>query len=125
MMDDNDGQMIFGDLGGLKLPDICLTGEEKPRKNLTQETCPDRGSSPGPLRDRRACHYLAHSGGLLGFSLRFLLFGIFLLETKVKTNHLLLYFLKDLLLLKPYMMLLTISMGLFSIDTYFFEGFSL
>ena len=41
-MDDNDGQMIFGDLGGLKLPDICLTGEEKPRKNLTQETCPDR-----------------------------------------------------------------------------------
>ena len=31
--DDNDGQMIFGDLGGLKLPDICLTGDEKPRKN--------------------------------------------------------------------------------------------
>ena len=39
--DDNDGQMIFGDLGGLKLPDICLTGEETPRKNFTQETCPD------------------------------------------------------------------------------------
>ena len=30
--DDNDGQMIFGDLGGLKLPDICLTGEENPEK---------------------------------------------------------------------------------------------
>ena len=30
--DDNDGKMIIGDLGGLKLPDICLTGEEKPRK---------------------------------------------------------------------------------------------
>ena len=29
-MDDNDGQMIFGDLGGLKLRDICLTGEKKP-----------------------------------------------------------------------------------------------
>ena len=28
--DDNDGQMIFGDLGGLKLPEISLTGEEKP-----------------------------------------------------------------------------------------------
>ena len=28
--DDYDGQMIFGDLGGLKFPDICLTGEEKP-----------------------------------------------------------------------------------------------
>ena len=30
MMDDYDGQMIFGDLVGLKLPDIRLTGEEKP-----------------------------------------------------------------------------------------------
>ena len=59
---DNDGQMIFGDLGGLKLPNICLTGEEKPRKNLTQETCPDWGSNPGPLHDRCACYRLAHSG---------------------------------------------------------------
>ena len=64
-MDDNDGQMVFGDLGGLKLPDICLTGEEKPRKNFTQETCPDRGSNPGPLRDKRACYHLLHSGGRL------------------------------------------------------------
>ena len=31
-MDDNDVQMIFGDLGGLKLSDICLTGEENPEK---------------------------------------------------------------------------------------------
>ena len=30
--DENDGQMIFGDLGGLKHPDICLTGEENPEK---------------------------------------------------------------------------------------------
>ena len=30
MMDDYGGQMIFGDLVGLKLPDIRLTGEEKP-----------------------------------------------------------------------------------------------
>ena len=59
--DDNDGQMIFGDR---KLPDICLTDEEKPRKNRTQEICPDRRSNPGPLRDRRACYYLVHSGGL-------------------------------------------------------------
>ena len=29
---DNDGRMIFGDLGGLKLPEICLTGEENPEK---------------------------------------------------------------------------------------------
>ena len=27
MMDDYDGQMMFGDPVGLKLPDICLTGE--------------------------------------------------------------------------------------------------
>ena len=52
-----------GTLGGLKIPDICLTGEEKPRKNLTQETCPDRESNSGPLRDRRACYHLLHSGG--------------------------------------------------------------
>ena len=58
-----------GTLGGLKLPDICLIGEEKPRKNLTQETCPDRGSNMGPLRDKRACYHLLHSGGLLYFSL--------------------------------------------------------
>ena len=63
-MDDNDDQMIFGDLGGLKLPDICLTGEEKPRKNLTQETHPDWGSNPGPLRDKRACYHLLYRGGL-------------------------------------------------------------
>ena len=63
MMDDYDGQMIFGDLEGLKLPDIRLTGEEKPRKTLTQETCPDRGSNPGPLRDKSACYRLFYSGG--------------------------------------------------------------
>ena len=62
-MDDNDGQMIFGDLRGLKLPDICLTAKEKPGKNLTQETCPDRGSNPDPLRDKRACYHLLHRGG--------------------------------------------------------------
>ena len=61
--DDDDGQMIFRDIGGLKFPDICLTGEEKPRKNLTQETCPDRESNPGPLRDKRACYHLILSGG--------------------------------------------------------------
>ena len=33
--DDNDGQMIFGDLGALKLPDICLTGEENPQNKTS------------------------------------------------------------------------------------------
>ena len=50
-----------GNHTGLKLPDICVTGEEKPRKNLTQETCPDRASNPGPLCDRRAYYHLLHS----------------------------------------------------------------
>ena len=36
------GRMIFGDSVGLKLPEICLTGEEKHRNNLTQETYPHR-----------------------------------------------------------------------------------
>ena len=53
IMADYDGQMMFGDLVGLKRPDIHLTDEEKPRKNLTQETCPDRESNPGPLRGKR------------------------------------------------------------------------
>ena len=61
MIMDDDGQMISGDLMGLKLPDIHLTGEEKLRKNLTQENCPDRVSTPGPLRDRRACYHLFHA----------------------------------------------------------------
>ena len=39
-MGDYDGQMIFGDLGGLKLPDICLTGEEKPRKTSPWKLVP-------------------------------------------------------------------------------------
>ena len=47
---------------GLKLPDIRLTGEEKLSENLTQGTCPDRGSTPGPLRDKRVCYHLFHSG---------------------------------------------------------------
>ena len=42
--DDNDGQMIFEDLGGQKLSDICLTGEEKPHPgNLSRP-----GIEPGP-----------------------------------------------------------------------------
>ena len=57
--------MILGDLEGLKSPDIGLTGEEKARKNFTQETCPDRGSNPGLQRDKRACYHLLHSGGLV------------------------------------------------------------
>ena len=42
--DDNDGQMRFGDLGGIKLPDIRLTGGEKPHPaNLSRP-----GIEPGP-----------------------------------------------------------------------------
>ena len=56
---------MFGDLVGLKLPDIRLTNEEKPQKNLTQETCSIQESNPGPLRGKRACYHLLHSGGPL------------------------------------------------------------
>ena len=53
----------FATLSGKHHESCSLTGEEKPRKNLTQETCPDRGSNPGPLRDRRAFYCLSHSDG--------------------------------------------------------------
>ena len=56
---------MSGDRLGLKFPDICLMGEEKPQKNLTQETCPDRESNPGPLRERRIRYPLLHNGGTL------------------------------------------------------------
>ena len=56
--------MICGDLVGLKFPDIYLIGEEKPRKHLTQKTCPNRRSNPSLLRDRHAFYRLFHSGGL-------------------------------------------------------------
>ena len=42
---------------------VVLQVRKNPEKNLTQETCPDRGSNPGPLRDKRACYHLLHSGG--------------------------------------------------------------
>ena len=35
-----DGQMIFGDLGGLKLPDICLTVRKNPEKTSTRKLVP-------------------------------------------------------------------------------------
>ena len=38
--DDDDGQMIFGDLGGLKFPDIYLRGEENREKNSPRKHVP-------------------------------------------------------------------------------------
>ncbi|PSN42659.1 hypothetical protein C0J52_13030 [Blattella germanica] len=49
-INDYDGQMMSGD-------------QEKPQKNLTQETCPDRESNPGPLRERRIRYPLLHNAG--------------------------------------------------------------
>ena len=46
--DEYDGQMIFGDLGGLKFPDICLAGEEKPRKEPHPGNLSRPGIEPGP-----------------------------------------------------------------------------
>ena len=37
---DYDGQIIFEDLVGLQLPDSCLTGEQKPRKNTPRKLVP-------------------------------------------------------------------------------------
>ena len=71
MMDDYDGQMIFGDLVGLSFLTFVLQMRKNPEKNLTQETCPDRGSNPGPLCDKRACYHLFHSGGRYNCVIRY------------------------------------------------------
>ena len=40
MKDDYDGQMIFGDLVGLKLQNICLISEENPEKTSPRKLVP-------------------------------------------------------------------------------------
>ena len=47
IMDDYDGQMMFGDLEGLKLPDIRLRGEENPKKTSPRKLSRS-GIEPGP-----------------------------------------------------------------------------
>ena len=56
--DDNDGQMIFGDLGGLMLPDICLTGEDNPEKTSPRKLVPTGD------RTRARCVTGAHATAL-------------------------------------------------------------
>ena len=48
--------MISGDRWGLSFPDICLTVEEKPRKNLNRENWPLRVSNSGPLGKKQQCY---------------------------------------------------------------------
>ena len=48
---------------GVKLLEICVTGEQKLRKKPRPGNFPDRGWNPGPLHDRRACYRQLHSGG--------------------------------------------------------------
>ena len=55
LMDDYDGQMIFGDLVGLKLPDIRLTGEENPEKTSPRKPVPTGD------RTRARCVTSAHA----------------------------------------------------------------
>ena len=40
VMNDDDGQMIFGDLGGLKLPDIVLQVRKNPVKTSLRKPVP-------------------------------------------------------------------------------------
>ena len=56
--DDYGGQMIFGFLT------FVWQVRKNPEKTLTDETCPDRGSNPDPLRDRQACYRLFQSSEL-------------------------------------------------------------
>ena len=45
---DYDSQMKFGEPWDLKLPDICLTGEENPEKKLHPGNFSRPGIEPGP-----------------------------------------------------------------------------
>ena len=55
---------IRGPCGPKSFPTFVLQVRKNPEKN-TQETCPDRESNPGPLRDKRACYHLLHRDGHL------------------------------------------------------------
>ena len=55
MMDDYDGQMTFGDLVGLKLPDICLRGRKNPEKTSPRKLFPTGD------RTRARCVTSAHA----------------------------------------------------------------
>ena len=57
--DGNDGQIIFGDLVGLKLSDICLTGEENPEKTSSRKLVPTRDRTRG--RCVKGAHAIACS----------------------------------------------------------------
>ena len=46
--DDHDGQMMPGDRLGLKFPDICLKGGEKPQKKPHSGNWSHPGIEPGP-----------------------------------------------------------------------------
>ena len=51
-----DDQWYTGMDGAYVFPYICLTVEEKRRKNLNQENWSDRGTNPGPLGERQRCN---------------------------------------------------------------------
>ena len=49
-----------GTLGGLKFPDICLTGEENPEKTSPRKLVPTGDRTRAPCV---TCYHLLHSGG--------------------------------------------------------------
>ena len=59
MMDDYDGQMIFGDLMGLSFLTFVLQVRKNPEKTSPRKLT--RGSNPGPLCDKRSCYHLFHT----------------------------------------------------------------
>ena len=79
--DDYDVQMIFADLVGLKLPDICLKGEDKKPKKVTHEICLDRESNSGPLLERMTMTSKWYSGTLWVWS-----FLAFVLKMRTKSR---------------------------------------
>ena len=75
--DDYEVQMIFGDLVGLKRPDICLTGEEKPRKKTSLRKPVATGDRTRAPAWQGACYRLFHSGRNLSINTMELLLETF------------------------------------------------
>ena len=71
---------MFENYFGIKFPDIYFTGEERPRKNLAEETCLNRGSNLSPLHEERESYLETIAVNLLKSTQHYYEFSIYLLQ---------------------------------------------
>ena len=75
--DDCDGQMIFGDLVRLKLPDICLTDEENPPKKPHSVILSRSGIEPGPAAWKTLMLPPTTEADLNGYTIFFIIIALY------------------------------------------------